>query len=299
MTDPIDCAVVGARPAGLVAALYLLRFRRSVLITDRGGDLAPSIPHSHDFPGLPEGLSEKQLLSLLREKVERYGRPVWGGEVAAVEKSGDAWRVVMHDRIAVARRVLFAEGLVDRWPRMLGAREAVDRGVLRFCPIRDGSEARNARVAVIGENDHAAREAIILRTHSPSVSLLSDGRALSAGIPGQLTREGVALTPFRADSLRFVGGAIWAADPDGKDLEPFDIAYSALGVEPQTQLLAALGVNLDPSGYVSVDLLQQTSVPGIYAAGDAVRGLDQMSVAVGEAVIGATAIHNSLCEQDG
>ena len=80
-------------------------------------------------------------------------------------------------------------------------------------------------------------------------------------------------------------------------LQPYEIGYGALGVDPQTQLLSRLGVVLD-GGCIAVDAKQQTSLPGLYAAGDVVRGLDQISVAMGEAAIAATAIHNSLREEE-
>ena len=299
MTEPIDCAVIGGGPAGLVTALYLLRFRRSVLIADRGDSRAAYIPRSHNFPGFPDGIGGKDLLALLHQQVERYGRPAWGGEVLRVEKHDRIWRVVMQDSVCRARRIVFATGVTDRWPPMQNAKAAIDRGVLRFCPICDGFEAKDKRVAVIGDDDHAAREAMFLRTYSVSVSLLSDGRSLSPETRLTLTREGVALAAIQPESLRFERDAIWAADPAGAALAPFDVAYSALGNEPQTQLLATLGVTLDAGGCIGVDAHQQTSISGLYAAGDAVRGLDQLSVAAGEAAIAATAVHNSLRERDG
>lgn len=299
MTDSFDCAIIGGGPAGLVAALYLSRFRRSVLIADKGSSRAALIPLSHNYPGFPEGVSGKRLLTRLHQQIRHYGSPTRGGAALALEKRGPAWRVVMHDQVATARQVLFATGVVDRWPSLLGAEQAIEQGALRFCPICDGFEARDARVAVIGDGDHAAREALFVSAYSASVSLLTDGQALSPPMRARLLAEQVMVTPFKPGSLRFAGGLIHAAGPAGEDLQPYAIAYGALGVEPQTQLLASLGVSLDVAGCVTVDAHQQTSIPGLYAAGDVVRGLDQISVAVGEAAIAATAIHNHLREQDG
>lgn len=298
MAETTDCAIIGGGPAGLVAALYLLRFRRTVLIADKGSSRAALIPRSHNYPGFPDGVTGEDFLARLRAQVQRYGAPMWRGAALAIEPEGDHWRVRTQEGVVLARRVLFATGVIDRWPQLLGARQAIDRGVLRFCPICDGFEAESKRTAIIGNDDHAAQEALFLRSYNSSVSLLTDAPDLSSDVRARLAAQDVGITAFMPGSLRLVGDAIWAADPQGKDLPPFAVAYGALGVDPQTQLLARLGMELDAGGCVGVDAHQQTSAPGLYAAGDVVRGLDQISVAVGEAAIAATAIHNALRDQD-
>lgn len=298
MGETVDCAIIGGGPAGLVAALYLVRFRRTVLIADKGSGRAALIPRSHNYPGFPDGVTGEDLLARLHAQVRRYGNPIQRGAALAIEPEGDHWRVHTKADAVLARRVLFATGVVDRWPQMLGVRQAIDRGVLRFCPVCDGFEAGSKRIAVIGNDDHAAQEALFLRSYSPSVSLLTDRPVLSADQRARLAAQDVAIVAFMPGSLRLVGDTILAADPRGNDLPAFAVVYGALGVDPQTQLLARLGVRLEAGGCVSVDAHQQTSVPGLYAAGDVVRGLDQISVAVGEAAVAATAIHNGLREQD-
>ena len=296
MTETIDCAIIGGGPAGLVAALYLLRFRRSVLIADKGSSRAALIPRSHNYPGFPDGVSGEDLLARLREQVSRYGAPTIGREVLALER-GVSWRVVMPDRFVLARRVVLATGVVDRTPPILNAEDAIREGVLRYCPVCDGFEAREGRIAVIGDTDHAAREALFLRTYSASVDLLTERESLSEAMRARLASHGVDPVAIRPGSLRFIGDHICGDDKYGVALQPYEIGYGALGVDPQTQLLRRLGVVLD-GGCIAVDAKQQTSLPGLYAAGDVVRGLDQISVAMGEAAIAATAIHNSLREEE-
>lgn len=289
----VDCVIIGGGPAGLVGALYLLRFRRSVLIANKGASRAALIPRSHNYPGFPDGISGKHLLTRLHQQVRQQGAPTWGGAVLGVERDGDGWRVILHDGVVLARRVLIATGVVDRWPRMLNAQEAIGHAVLRFCPICDGFEARDDRIAIIGNDDHAAREALFVKTYSPSVTLLSEDPAFSSGAQARLATAGVGVVLLHPGSLRYAGGVVCAEDRDGRALEPFAVAYGALGVDPQSQILTGLGAKLE-GGCVWVDTQQQTSIPGVYAAGDVVRGLDQISVAAGEAAIAATAIHNSL-----
>ena len=299
MSESVDCAVIGAGPAGLVGALYLRRFRRSVLLAGKGDSRTALIPRSHNYPGFPDGVHGKTLLSRLRRQLGRYGSPERGGEALSLDRQGDQWRVNLADRPVFARRILFAAGVVDRWPQLLNAQRAIDDTALRFCPICDGFEAIKARIAVLGGDDHAAREALFLRTYSRSVSLLASNFQLNPDMSARLAEMGVECIAIQDGSLRYSDRAIHGAQADGCPLKPFTIAYSALGVDPQTRLLAELGASLEAGGCVIVDGKQQTSIPGIYAAGDVVRGLDQISVAMGEAAIAATDIHNSLRDEYG
>ena len=298
MSESVDCAVIGGGPAGLVGALYLLRFRRSVLLADKGQSRASLIPKSHNYPGFPKGVSGKALLGRLRRQLERYGQPATGGEVLSLDRDADRWRVGLADRDVFARRILIATGVVDRWPDLANARAAMDDAALRFCPICDGFEAREDRIAVFGGDDHAAREALFLRTYSKSVSLLAPSLSVGTAARARLAAKGVELIAIQQGSMRYADRAIHGLYADGRPLDPFAIAYGALGVDPQSGLLKRLAISLEMGGCVGVDAKQQTSQPGIYAAGDVVLGLDQISVAVGEAAIAATAIHNSLRDED-
>jgi thioredoxin reductase (NADPH) len=301
MTRVYDCAVIGAGPAGLTAALYLTRFRRSVLVADGGQSRAALIPRSHNFPGTPAGVKGEDLLADLRQQVEHYGPVDWAGKVQGLEAAGEAlWRVRCATGDALARTVLLATGVIDRRPPLPDAEAAIRDGLLRFCPICDGFEAILDRIAVIGDDDHAASEALFLRTYSPSVTLLSlqIPMSLSPELREELQTAGVIVANAEPTSLRILDGKLGARSRDGGDILPFDVVYGALGVEPQTQLAAGLGLVVDGSGCLAVDAHQQTVVPTVYAAGDIVRGLDQISVALGEAAVAATAIHNRLPRVD-
>lgn len=296
MEEVYDCVIIGAGPAGLTAALYLARFRRSVLVADAGASRAGLIPRSHNFPGFPDGVKGSELLQKLREQLSRCGPVAWGDRVDKIEANGgDLWQVSA-GRAVRARRLLFATGVVDRRPPVPDAERAIAAGLLRFCPICDGFEAILDRIAVIGMDDHAAREALFLRAYSPSVNLLTLGvqHSISRGMRDELGREGVAMVAIAKDSLEVRSRQMFARLMDGSELAPFEVVYGALGVEPQTRLAEQLGVVLDEAGCILVDGHQRTMIPTVYAAGDVVRGLDQISVAVGEAAIAASAIHNSL-----
>lgn len=297
MDDVFDCLVIGAGPAGLAAALYLRRFRRTVLIADAGQSRAALFPRNHNVPGFAGGVRGVDLLAQLREQLAPLGPVDWAGPVAELDFMGEAhWRAALADRTVLGRTVLFATGVLDRRPPIPGSEQAIRDGLLRFCPICDGFEAMLDRIAVIGMGDHAASEAVFLRAYSPSVSLLTLGPNHMVSRPSReaLEAAGVPLIAVQPGSLKVEDNRLYALRMDGSELAAFEVVYGALGVEPQSTLAETIGVVVDGSGCILVDDHQRTFLPGVYAAGDVVRGLDQISVALGEAAIAATAIHKSL-----
>jgi len=164
--------------------------------------------------------------------------------------------------------------------------------LLLICPICDAFEATGNRIAVIGSVDHGDREARFLRTYSGRVTLIHVGNARSAAADRALRDAGVALIECNLGDLEIESDRLALRTCDG--LRFFDVFYAALGCTPRTRLAADLGASLDESGTLRVNIHQQTSVPGIYAAGDNVRGLNQVVVAAAEAAVAATDIHNQL-----
>ena len=295
----VDCAIVGGGPAGLVASLYLLRFRRSVLIADRGSGRAQLIPRSHNVPAFPDGIAGSDLIQRLWSQVRQQGTPVRTGEVDAIVPAGPRWILRVGPAQFVARKVLLAAGVADLWPDIPGAEQALRQRVLRFCPVCDGHEIlKDVPVAVIGCSDHAVREARFLRTYASRICILASSTTVPDEQRDRLSGAGIRILDIRPETARFDSGHLVVEERSGGAIHTFAVAYSALGMQPQVQLLASMGVSLDEGGYVRVDSHQRTNIGGVYAAGDVVRGLNQISVAMGEAAIAATAMHNDLRNPD-
>lgn len=292
----LDAVIVGAGPAGLTGAIYLGRFKRNFLVVDSGDSRADRIPVSHNHPGFPEGISGRELVRRMRAQAERYGARIRLGEVQELRREADRFRLTLAGEALVSRNVLLACGVEDVEPNLADVEGCVRRALIRVCPICDGYEVQGQRVGVIGEGDHAGREALFLTTYSDAVALIHVGapavltgemRERLAGARVEILEtscERVVLDKDRIQALHFGGGAP----------RPFDVLYSALGVRPRTELALQAGAIVDESGRLVVSEHQETSVPGLYAAGDLVRGLNQISTAAGEAAIAATDIHNRL-----
>jgi thioredoxin reductase (NADPH) len=168
----IDCLVIGGGPAGLTAAIYLARYRRSVLLIDAGQSRASLIPESHNYPGF-KGINGAELLKRLRNQAHTYDVAFETGQVLALGRADDAFTGYTPNKVVRARRVLLATGLVDDSPALPGLEGGIYSGAIRYCPICDGYEAMDRRVGVLGPLKAARQKAIFLRTYSCDVRLFA------------------------------------------------------------------------------------------------------------------------------
>lgn len=294
--EPLDAIIVGAGPAGLTAALYLGRFRRKVLVIDGGDSRAAWIPTTHNHPGFPDGVAGTTLLDLQREHALRYGARIQSGTVQTLSITDGGLALEVDGETLQAPTVLLACGVEDNAPALPDVDEAVRRTLLRICPICDGFEVTGQRVGVIGHGPLGAREALFLRTYSDQLTLIhiAAPEALPAEERALLAEAGVIVIEAPIDSVDLQTDRARALCFSGAGRMEFDALYSALGVTPRTGLALAAGARHDDQGRLVVDDHQQTSISGLYAAGDMVRGLNQITTAQGEAAIAATAMHNRL-----
>ena len=292
----MDCLVIGAGPGGLTAAVYLARYRRDFLVVDAGASRAGWIPVSHNLPAFPDGIPGPELLARMRAAAERHGARVEAGEVRRLERAGDGFAADLGGRTVTARRVLLATGVDDVQPELPDLGDAVRRGLVRVCPICDAYEARDRKVAIIGYGRCRVREALLLRTYTTDLTLLTLGRELelTGEERAELREAGVRLVEEPVAGIAAEGDRVAAWRMRSGAEHRFDVLYTALGLRARSGLATALGAGHDGDGALVVDEHQRTSVPGLYAAGDVVRGLGQVSVATGQAAIAATAINNSL-----
>jgi len=198
----------------------------------------------------------------------------------------------------VCGAVLREEGVTGHCPPLPGVERASARALVRIGPICDGYEASGKSVAIIGQDDRGVREAAFLRTYSDRVTLIHVGKPEALTALDELERLGIELVRAPIDNVQLEGDRVTALSWGGSR-RTFDLVYSALGTSPNVSLAEQLGARSSDDGCLVVDGHQRTSVPGLYAAGDVVRGLNQIAVATAEAAIASTAIHNDLREADG
>jgi thioredoxin reductase (NADPH) len=283
-----DCLVVGGGPAGLTAALYLARFRRSVLVIDSGRSRAAGIPRSHNHPGFIDGISGEALLTTLRAQASQYGAEIKAGNVKCLDRTGGGFSAYTDEKKFSAATVILAAGVTDECPTNMNRLSTAEEGNVRYCPVCDGFEATDKRIAVYGNPEDAAGKARFLRVYSPEVSLIP---VQPADLSASAEEFELLTSPAKTFTLQPDGVSI--ALENGQ-LRVFDVLYPVLGCQVHSDLATALGAKSNSVGCLVVDDKQQTTVKGLYAAGDVVSDLHQIVVAEGHAAIAATAIHNRL-----
>lgn len=288
----IDVAVLGGGPAGLTAATYLRRFHRSCLVLDAGNSRARWIPESNNCPGFPNGVAGVELLRRMRQQATEFGTQFESVSVDKVELAGGIFTLFAGPRTWRAHRVILATGITDKLPDTEWVEEAVARHALRLCSICDAYEATDSRIGVYGPLADIAAHGVFLRTYSEQVVLLPNDAAENREALHEAKQAGVRVLAA-GGSLGFDDGHCTYTLPDGS-VEIFDSVYPFLGAQTTAGIVAGLGAALTEKGELLVDRQQMTTVPGLYAIGDVVSGLNQISVAVGQAAIAATHLHNEL-----
>ena len=291
-----DCVVVGGGPAGLTAAIYLARYHLSLIVVDGGKSRASWIARSHNHAGFPDGISGNELLARMRDQAARFSATVETAHVRGLRAIDGGFEVAWDRKPVTARTVLLATGTCNRPPEIDPELhgQALLAGRLRYCPVCDGFEVTDKAIGVIGTGARGLAEARFLRSFSETVSLIAPGRAheLDDAEASEAVELGIELLVGPARIDRMTDDAIIVSLPDGE--HEYDSVYPALGSDCQAELAIQLGAKLSDDGDVIVDRHQRTTVPGLYAAGDVVIGLDQISHAMGEGGVAATTIRNDL-----
>ncbi|RXT50437.1 hypothetical protein B6S44_22800, partial [Bosea sp. Tri-44] len=198
----------------------------------------------------------------------------------------------------LARTVLVATGVQDRRLPMsveLHA-EALRHGLVRYCPICDGFEISGRNVGVVGSNDHAIDECKFLRSYTNRLCLVLDrAGGLTPSQHKEMAAIGVLVAPGPAVAFEIEPSGISLACGAGRLC--FETIYAALGSDSCSGLARDVGACLSAEGCIETDRHQRTSVKNVYAAGDVVPGLNQISSAIGQAAVAATAIRNDLAQE--
>lgn len=300
LPQSVNCAIIGAGPAGLIASIYLARFRRSLCLFDAGGSRASWIPTSHNLPGFPDGISGADFLARLRAQAARYGVSVTNAIVESIRQDGQnggGFIVRTGKQNVRATHVILATGAVDIEPDLPKLANAVQRGLIRHCPICDAFEAIDQTVGVIGNGDKLVAEARFLRDYTEHLSVYANPPGLQLSVRNRhvLQAHGIRIVEAPVTAVMIESERIIALALADGSVDHLDTLYSALGSVVRSDLASALAAKSGQQGDLLVHRKNMaTSVPGLYAVGDVVSGLSQISVAAGHAALAATAIHHQL-----
>jgi thioredoxin reductase (NADPH) len=299
-----DCAVIGAGPAGLSAALYMGRMRRSVVVIDDNEGRSNWFQLNRNYIGFPDGVHARNLREIGREQCERYGVEFLGTCAKQVRAEGEGYlqRRFYIDTTSgpvVARTLIFAMGVADQFPQFTGSNDCIGKSMF-WCIICDGYETIGKRIVVLGHNNRAASLALELLVFTDKVTLISWDKPFN--LPEErmntLKEHGVVLHDSRCTEFNCAetGFVCSVALDDGTEIE-LDGIFVAQRMQPNSQLADQLGVMLDEHGFIVTDVEQATNVEAVYAAGDITKLYNhQVSTAVHEGGMAAAAANYYLYE---
>lgn len=288
-------AIVGGGPAGLAAALWLGRYRRSVRLFDSGSPRNEPAWAVHGYPGLVDP-APTELRSRLGEQALDAGARIRTLEVTHVQGAKDAFLVQdAAGADTAARRIILAYGLRDHLPDVPGLPELYGTSVFH-CPDCDGPGVTDLPVGVIGWDRHAAALALFLLTWTDRITLLTHGRnvAFDTHTSDALAHHHIPVCTEVIEQVVGIGGHLTGVEFRSDAPLGLDALFFHLGSEPRCALADQLGCALDDDGYVVTDRGQETSVPGVHAAGDIAGKPHLAAIAAADGIRAALAIHRSL-----
>jgi thioredoxin reductase len=295
-----DVLVVGGGPAGLSAALLLGRCHRNALICDEGHQRNLS---SHAIHGLlgREGRSPRDFLDEARQELSRYKSvSVHESRVTAVTPAGEGFEFVCADgTTGIASKVLLATGLVDGLPELAGIEPLYGVSV-HHCLYCDGFEYAGKPVAAYGKGDKGAELAVMMKHWMSDVVVCSDGTEVSPEAVLKLREHNIRLRHEPIRSLEGKDGELTTiVFESGPDLYRAGLFFST-GCHQASDLSKRLGCNRDEKGGVVIDPdTEESSVPGVYVAGDVSRDVLLVAVAIAEGALAAVAINKAFLRRDG
>ncbi|MEU6473057.1 NAD(P)/FAD-dependent oxidoreductase [Streptomyces massasporeus] len=302
MTEKYAVVVIGGGAAGLSAALVLGRARHRTLVVDAGEPRNAPAAHMQGFL-TRDGMPPAEFLALGREEIARYGVELVRDRVVEVTRGEDFTIALAGGRTVRARRLVVATGLKDELPAVAGVAERFGRDVLH-CPFCHGWEVRDQPFGVLASSPASVHQALMVSQWSKDVRFflhtvaeeeLSDEdlrRLAAAGVevvPGEVA--GLVVEDDRLTGVRLADGTEHARS----------VLFLAPRAVPQTGLLEALGAELHdtPFGaYPVVDATGLTTVPGVWAAGNAIGFAEQVVHAASGGYRAASAIVGDLLMTD-
>ncbi len=303
--DIHDLVVIGAGPAALAAAIYTTREEIDTTLYEKGivGGLAATTDWIDNYPGYMKGIEGLRLADELRGQAERFGTKIEFGEVKSLKRDGEAIILTVDDSEVRSRAVLIATGSNYRKLGVPGEEEHYARGV-HYCATCDGAFYAGKRLIVVGGGNSGVQEAMFLTRFATHIDLLVRSELKASEVLQRkletmsnkiAVHTNVTVEEIVAEHEKVIGARVKQKQTDEERMIDADGVFVFIGLLPNTAFLAGSGVELDEVGLVKSDENLQTSVPGIFVAGD-VRSHATMQIAsaVGDGATAALKIREYL-----
>ena len=287
-----DLVIIGGGPAGLTAGLYAARARLNVILIEKivpGGQVLTT-DWIENYPGFPEGISGPDLIQKMTEQVKKFDLNIESNEVISLDLSEPVKKIKLSDRTITSHTIIIATGASPKKLGIPGEDIFFGRG-LSTCATCDAPFFKDKIVAAVGGGDTAVQESIFLTKFAKKVYLIHRRDQLRAT---KILQE----RAFANDKIEFIWDSVLTSIDGLANVEKITVknvktgktkelsvdgCFIWTGILPNTSFLKD-EVKVDDNGFIIVDSNMQSSVPGVFAAGDArSTGLRQIATAVGDA----------------
>jgi thioredoxin reductase len=296
-TDRYDAVIVGGSFAGLAAAMQLARARRRILVVDAGRPRNRFSPASHGFLG-QDGRTPAEILATGRAEVLAYPTASYrSDEVTSARAVDDGFELALASGAVVqARRLVLATGVADELPDVPGLRERWGVTVLH-CPYCHGYEVADRRLGVLARSETASHQAELLTHWSADVTLFANGFAVAGEARAALAARGVRIEERRVVAIEGDAPAIAGVRLEDGEVVPMGALFTGLQARMASPLAAQLGCAFEDGPFgemITTDAQKRTTVPGVFACGDAARVPPNATLAAADGVLAGGAAHQSL-----
>lgn len=297
-----DCAIIGAGPAGLSAAIYMGRMRRSVIVIDDDKGRSNWHQVNRNYLGFVDGIHAASLRDVGARQAEQFGVRFFAAKATAASYEGEGservFTVETSSGAVRSRTLIICSGVKDSFPEFEGSEECIGKSMF-WCIICDGYESIGKQIVVLGHNERAASLALQLKVFTDDITLVSwdepfnlDEQKLKL-----LHEHGITTHDAQCRSWSCARGQLKSITLESGLTLDLEMVFVAQWIEPNTQLAEQLGCYRDEHGYIVADAEQLTNVDGVYAAGDVTKlNNHQISSAVHEGGMAAAAANYYLYE---
>lgn len=298
-----EVIIIGGGPAGLTAGLYTSRSRLNTLLIETGllGGQMTTTEFIENYPGFPQGITGDELSRLMEEQAKRFGLEVVSQDVVEVKLEGDRKVVKTEEESYLCEALIICTGAEYRKLGVPGEKEFAGKGV-SYCATCDGAFFQDNQIVVVGGGDSALTEALYLTKFAKELTIIHRRDALRGT---KIYQERVFANPkinlLWNSVIQEIKGDSVVRSVVVKNVKTGEVnklntegVFLFVGLSPRTQFLKGL-VNLDEAGYIIADEDCETSVKGIFAAGDCRKKLlRQVATAVSDGAIAAFAAEKFL-----
>lgn len=294
-----DVIIIGGSYSGLSAGMALGRSMREVLIIDHGKPCNRQTPHSHNFI-THDGKTPKEIRELARKDVEKYKTiQFYDGEVISLEKNENTARIKMSSgEEFFAKKLILASGIKDVMPDIPGFAECWGISVIH-CPYCHGYEVRNEVTGILADGDLAFEFSKLVFNMTKELTLFTNGKTkLTNEQVEKLKQNKIGLNEEEIERMEHKNGQIQKLIFKNGKTVSLKALYAKIPFEQNVNASDDLGCELTEQGFIKVDFMQKTSVPGVFACGDNVTMMRSVANAVAQGNFAGAVVNKELSEED-